>query len=197
MTYRDDQDAALARADALQVDLDRSRTELERTKALLARREAELAAEKTRTAPSAPEPGPRVIPGRDNPKLAVGIAAVAFAGALGVVMFTKVRHDADRAAQNKAFERSMSHADLGADLLRSCTVRTEPTGARVVSVGPEGLYAMGSTPFSRSIGSWQIGNEHLEARLDGYESVTLTEPAMNYETGLCETTIVLKPISAR
>ncbi len=43
MAYRDDQDAALARANALQLDLDSARADLERTKAQLALREAELA----------------------------------------------------------------------------------------------------------------------------------------------------------
>lgn len=196
MTYRSDQDAALARADALQVDLDRSRAELERTKSLLARREDELARAKARPESPPVKRTPPVPPARNTATLVGGISVLAL-GVLGLVTFTKIRNDAERAVQQRAFERSMNHADIGAGLFRSCTVRTEPSGARVVSVGADGDYAMGSTPFTRSIGSWEIGNEYLEARLEGYQPVRLTEPPMDYRTDTCETTIVLQPISAR
>lgn len=58
-------------------------------------------------------------------------------------------------------------------------------------------YPMGNTPFTRSIGSWGIAGEHLEARAEGYRPVTLTQPEADWKTGDCAQTITLEPLSAR
>jgi hypothetical protein len=117
---------------------------------------------------------------------------------VGLATCAKHAKQREQAEQQKEFERYLSHSDLGAGTLRSCTVHTIPSGADVVSVDAAGTpYAMGSTPFSRSIGGWAITGEHLEARLAGYEPVTLTEPTQNWSTNECEMTITLVPLSGR
>jgi hypothetical protein len=211
MSYRDDQDAALARADALQVELDRSRGELERAKSTLAEREAELAdSERERETiaarlpaalPVAPallaEPAPDAKPGT-HPAIILGIVALGVAGTVALVTSVRAAKEREQVEQQKAFERYIEHSDIGAGTLRSCTVNTIPSGAEVVSVDDAGAtYSMGMTPFSRSIGGWSPHGEHLETRLDGYQPVTLTEPEMNWHTSACEATITLVPLSGR
>ncbi len=203
MSYRDDQDAALARADALQVELDRSRGELERAKSTLAQRDADLAAsEHEREALAARAPAEPAVPvpqpKRIHPAISIGFVALGFAAIVGLVTCRRAQQERENAEREKEFERYLSHSDLGAGTLRSCTVRTVPSGAEVVSVDGAGrAYPMGTTPFSRSIGSWTINGEHLEARLDGYQAIELTEPAIDWSTSACEATITLAPLSGR
>lgn len=196
MTYRSDQDAALARADALQVDLDRSEAELARAKAQLARREAELAAARASKTVTAP-PRPVAPPPRVNAPLIFGVSILGAAVLVGAVTFVRLRADAAHEEREREFQRSLRHADIGEGMFRDCTVHTVPSGARVVSVGGGEEYPMGTTPFTRSLGSWAIDGEHFEARLAGYEPVQLVEPPVDYARGPCETTLVLQPLSAR
>jgi len=189
MTYRDDQDAALARADALQVELDRSQQELAQTKSKLAQREADLVAARRPAAAWKP-----VM--RAPASMAIAVVVASFAAFVGFIAWRNSVHAHDRAEREKAFQGARAGSELGAGVFRDCTVSSVPSGADVVSVDAAGnTYPLGRTPFTRSMGSGQITGTHLEMRHDGYRTMTINAPQLDVTSSSCALTITLDPIS--
>ena len=192
MTFRDDHDAALARADALEV-------EAKRAAAKLAEAEAErdrLRAEVTRMRESQPVKASertnhdtlRVTVPRERTSL-LPMAAIAFALAIPVVMVAFMIRSGD------------SHETVQAPpaAMRTCEVRSEPAGAELFFVEtvtiervvtPDVAVPIGTTPVSKPAVEWGLytsglekvagienhSDAHFELRLEGYAPVRVADP---------------------
>lgn len=208
--YREDEDAVLARADALQNDLDRAQAELASTRSRLAdaeraRDQAELASTRSRLADAerardqliverdAHAGGHRLIemtriPARwDFRRNVLPLILTAF-GAVLLIILVFTAQAARKAEQNeydRAFRDSLGHAGFATPIM--CTIHTVPEGAVLVMIGPDHeVRSFGKTPRSYPHGP---GDGVVEARLDGYAPVTVVaEPDAS---GACSMTYTL------
>lgn len=183
MTFRDDHDAAIARAEALERELGEKRRKREETSSKLAdieRRleEVELERERLRAAmpPSTPPP-PMTLPAPrwDDPQPASSsldgtrkrhamLAAFMFTG-LALFVIT---------AMFVAGERRSGRVENPV-----CTLRTDPPGANVYSVRGGGETLIGTTPLTKDSIGWFTAEQHgarLVARKPGYVDTLVSSP---------------------
>lgn len=202
MPFRDDDEAARARADALQVDLDRTNEKLERaedeteaaqrelaaTKARLARAEAKLAERGEEVPPPPPTPAP-------SHPVPLGGKLLILAGTMGLAILLLV-------ALKTGAPSSSSPSGSGDVPNPSCTLRTDPPGAQIVSLCrdsvseaynahlldagsfplfPETFETVrGTTPLTQDRLTWiawgVICNGTMVARLAGYRDTPVSSP---------------------
>lgn len=209
MTYRDDDEAARARADALQRDLDDTQDELAEARAQLAAAEAEkarlaeeVAEVRARLPERAPAPAPRAAHAQPEQARTSGVELFALA-AIGIV-FVLIAIGVSRS-------RSASQDQDPPN--PTCTLRTEPPGASIYGVCkntamsepwneglPEVLHTpavttfemhRGTTPLAQARQAWIIDDilcgGSMVARLPGYADTPVSSPLVGMG---CDETVV-------
>lgn len=192
MPYRENEDAVLARADALQRDLDRAQTELTSTRARLADAErVRDALIRERDAPHAdghhPVEGTRIVARWEFRRNVLPLILTAAGAVLLILMVaaTRASRKAEQHEMDRALDEYLRHADVATPTM--CTIHTVPEGAELVVIGPDHQpRSFGLTP--RSYPHWP-GDGVVEARLAGYAPVTVVaEPDAS---GACTVTYTL------
>jgi|GEM_PF-2836551 len=180
MSFRDDHDAALARAAALERELRRERAETAAAKAMLAHAEqvnARLEADANR--PRATDPSLLETMRPLRPWFV--LVAVGGLGIATLLSWWLGPADDDSPDHRALRRRSGLHASVN----RYCHLDTAPTGATIYAQprDPHGpMVALGSTPMELSLDHWvrraTAYGAHFEARLDGYPPMTVEVPVV-------------------
>ena len=164
MTYRDDHDAALARAAALERELAQERERAAAAEAERRRLQLEVDALRGRRTPI--RRGPRAsavarAAERDALQQARTIWIVSGCAAMAVLALFVL------ALRGTSGERMISAPPNPA-----CTLRTDPAGADVYAIRGDQVDHVGTTPLTRSRADWERGGRY-EARLAGHAPRTV------------------------
>lgn len=176
MSFRDDHDATLARAEALERELTVARERLADTTTELSHvghHRAELEAEVLRLRallPRPPRPPARERTGPLTPRdwvlgLSVGLVPV-------IVMLGIISAAGDRAGADDDDDEPAVMV-----LEEQCTLRSDPPGATVHELA--GGARVGETPMTRTRSDWNsfaVGTPYYELRLDGYRTAQVPPP---------------------
>lgn len=172
MTFRDDHDATLARAEALERELEETRRKLDASEAERERLRARVA--KLEDEPAAPAERPRqrrAAPARSASGLVAVALIVGSVAAIFVVVMNRPSHRSTDGVGSASVRRT------------TCTISTMPAGAevyRIVNDHAPGMFAapqredfLGNTPLEREDAAWTSDRElgdlvRYEARLVGY-----------------------------
>jgi hypothetical protein len=197
MAFRDEHEAALQRARALELELERAKSDRDRAeKALLevTGERDDLAAQVAESARKLEAAG---ITARDaatyrGSGAAVGLIAVMVVAVVGLGL-TRTQSPPISEAPSIAVppQRLSIPAPPKPPPLEvsSCAITSDPPGASLVSKGGE----LGVTPASIPFDWWRIEGD-LELRLDGYRSAVLAPPRIrssDRSRGACDRHVVL------
>jgi hypothetical protein len=166
VVYRDDEEAARARADALAGDLERTQRELEETKAKLAATERERDhLELLRKLEDKPTPAPARARRARSTTNAGTVLVVAGGAVLGMCALVILGYH--RGVRHEAAPAATPPPDA------PCTLVSVPAGAALFS---HDTY-LGTTPVTRLWGQWKAdaigGPPEYELRLTGYRTVSV------------------------
>lgn len=188
VAYRDDKEAAYARADALQRELDRAQAELERTKGKLAETERardSLAKKLTTHRPIAPPP-PLPVPAPARRAGGAAIGSLFVIGAMSAFALNSSRHHySPPPPPSITLPQHLPQPAIS----RQFTLKSDPPGAKVYAKTTYGEELVGTTPLTRSVLDWSL-DDQLELRLDGYRTTPVNALEL-YSPNSTETTVTL------